>query len=1080
MPDFTELSDVFALIDANGDGTLCADEVAEFCHSFKPDVPTDQLLELMGGPTVDVSAFCDVACKLESLTGVPQSTMVSKFADQCHKELFLEVDKDNSGEISRNELRHLIEAMELRLTDDDLRRIFAEVDTDGSGFIDADEFCGIMPRLAPGMPLSRFVSKFKSITSARNQTMQRNLGTFSGKVKSRPIPRKLVRRPEPEEEPPPQIERRPPRARSPAAPPEQRTPEQQQRSRIRTPTQSPVQEDLCAQQEHDQQRAAPITPVLQGHQGGPVAFAGSRPRGTSRAGTLTIPVPSVPGAARSRSGSHVSKPMPGPARSRSPSQVSAAAADPVSQTLTSVARRASYAERTPTGGRALEAPAADPMSLTVTSARPEPAHRPLTPDQLAQTVRSHRSASPSADQLAQTMRSHRSVTPGADPAAQTVRSITPADQLAQSHRSVTPGADPAAQTVRSITPADPLSQTQRSAPGTPVQQTPPHRPAAVPKGNTAKAGQAAAAAAAPAAAVRNGSSVTNGSDTRAKGAGDGPASEACAAAAAGGDRSAAKKATRCSVCEKLRRDLKQAHEFLTQRDQIIRSRSSELARLRQLVADLERGQPAGGGVTQQEPCARCEQLSEKLDAQEVLSEARREAAEAADQEMWALRTALELRSNELEKLRTATQNFASSVAASQPELIGVCDQLVAAVAAVRSEAAKGEAEAFGGMEAHEVIADASTKRQTAQECIGNAEDRLADVLSQFNTPTGAEIPGPIAGIQSAHSVDDLFGQRSDSAAAVPPAPPGTFKSDLRDAATSDSVAHGYSQADLLATAPMGLQQQQQQGRRQRQNRSRPEVAQTRQKNSPRQPAAQSEHPFAPLPSTSRPRFSQLRGGALPEGSHGLTEVAALRAELAKRDLRIQTLGSKLDRAQEAILAGVDSYYRTPPRRLSSMTETDDPSQRETSRRRSASVGPPIRSASGSTERRWSSGDRRVRQATDRSLSPVFAQPPGLRECRAPPYASTGACAGPLALSPQRSLYSAPAACRSISADAAASELRSLLASASPDGSVPPLRPSLAPQLRCRSPPRPPLRCVTLDHTVVPAPSGSPAPALPLL
>lgn len=62
------------------------------------------------------------------------------------KEIFDLVDEDRSGQISKNELKKLMETLRLHPTEEELTAMMKEVDADGSGDIDFDEFVTVMSR----------------------------------------------------------------------------------------------------------------------------------------------------------------------------------------------------------------------------------------------------------------------------------------------------------------------------------------------------------------------------------------------------------------------------------------------------------------------------------------------------------------------------------------------------------------------------------------------------------------------------------------------------------------------------------------------------------------------------------------------------------------------------------------------------------------------------------------------------------------------------------------------------------------------------------------------------------------------
>jgi calmodulin len=62
------------------------------------------------------------------------------------KEIFDLVDEDRSGQISKNELKKLMETLRLHPTEEEHTAMMKEVDADGSGDIDFEEFVTVMSR----------------------------------------------------------------------------------------------------------------------------------------------------------------------------------------------------------------------------------------------------------------------------------------------------------------------------------------------------------------------------------------------------------------------------------------------------------------------------------------------------------------------------------------------------------------------------------------------------------------------------------------------------------------------------------------------------------------------------------------------------------------------------------------------------------------------------------------------------------------------------------------------------------------------------------------------------------------------
>eukprot|EP00756_Hemistasia_phaeocysticola_P054639 Hpha_TRINITY_DN30552_c0_g1::TRINITY_DN30552_c0_g1_i1::g.193709::m.193709 len=185
MGERRRLAEAFAVTDTDGDGVLSVSELEEFCRKFgKGNVPPPNVV---GSGEVRLDRFCSVVEWLERKSGVSCENIVTACIDSCYLDLFRVVDADHSGTISHTELRQLVDMMQLRLTDDDIRRIFREADTDTSGQIDADEFVTITKRIAPHLSVSEMNQRVRAAVEARRNRF-RNLWSVGAKKRGVTLP----------------------------------------------------------------------------------------------------------------------------------------------------------------------------------------------------------------------------------------------------------------------------------------------------------------------------------------------------------------------------------------------------------------------------------------------------------------------------------------------------------------------------------------------------------------------------------------------------------------------------------------------------------------------------------------------------------------------------------------------------------------------------------------------------------------------------------------------------------------------------------------------------------------------------
>ena len=134
------LRQAFIKMDKNGDGHLSKAELVEGSAQIKDCQLTEKdwdlalkLMDLNGNGVIDYTEF--IAGCLQSYDYVKESNL---------KHAFAYFDKDNSGTISKEELKECLSSDELLIEDEDIEKIIAEVDLDKDGQIDYKEFIQMM------------------------------------------------------------------------------------------------------------------------------------------------------------------------------------------------------------------------------------------------------------------------------------------------------------------------------------------------------------------------------------------------------------------------------------------------------------------------------------------------------------------------------------------------------------------------------------------------------------------------------------------------------------------------------------------------------------------------------------------------------------------------------------------------------------------------------------------------------------------------------------------------------------------------------------------------------------------------
>ncbi|MDM8561538.1 EF-hand domain-containing protein [Thiotrichales bacterium HSG14] len=130
-----EFKEVFDLFDADGNGSLSKDELANVMHSLGMN-PTNEDLEAIFIKTdTDLNNAIDFTEFLQWITNKVDITSKEDLRD-----IFQLIDSDGNGVLSHDELRELLNALRIDLSDDEITQLIQQADLDGNGVIDYNEF----------------------------------------------------------------------------------------------------------------------------------------------------------------------------------------------------------------------------------------------------------------------------------------------------------------------------------------------------------------------------------------------------------------------------------------------------------------------------------------------------------------------------------------------------------------------------------------------------------------------------------------------------------------------------------------------------------------------------------------------------------------------------------------------------------------------------------------------------------------------------------------------------------------------------------------------------------------------------
>ncbi|XP_066336426.1 calmodulin-like isoform X2 [Miscanthus floridulus] len=137
-----EFREAFSLFDKDGDGTITTKELGTVMRSLGQSPTEEELQGMVDEVDADGSGAIDFQ---EFLTLLARQMREANGADEDElREAFRVFDQDQNGFISRDELRHVLQNLGEKLSDEELAEMLREADSDGDGQINYTEFAKVM------------------------------------------------------------------------------------------------------------------------------------------------------------------------------------------------------------------------------------------------------------------------------------------------------------------------------------------------------------------------------------------------------------------------------------------------------------------------------------------------------------------------------------------------------------------------------------------------------------------------------------------------------------------------------------------------------------------------------------------------------------------------------------------------------------------------------------------------------------------------------------------------------------------------------------------------------------------------
>ncbi len=142
IPEFKlkDYREAFDLFDKDKDGGITAKELASVMRSLNQEPTEFEINEMIaevdkdGNGVIDFSEFVELMSKRSKENDIEDEVINA----------FKVFDKDGQGQISCQELYHIMTTLGDKLTEEEVEEMLREGDLDGNGFINYEEFVRMM------------------------------------------------------------------------------------------------------------------------------------------------------------------------------------------------------------------------------------------------------------------------------------------------------------------------------------------------------------------------------------------------------------------------------------------------------------------------------------------------------------------------------------------------------------------------------------------------------------------------------------------------------------------------------------------------------------------------------------------------------------------------------------------------------------------------------------------------------------------------------------------------------------------------------------------------------------------------
>jgi len=139
-----EIHDVFLLFDQDGNGQISNKEFKHFLDALGHPTTQEEMNDMMLHIDQDKNGTLSEVEFIDFMSSKMSAMEEHESPEELTRALFAVFDKDNSGSITAQELRHTLQSLGTTLSEDDLHDFVKDFDESGEGHIDLEEFARVI------------------------------------------------------------------------------------------------------------------------------------------------------------------------------------------------------------------------------------------------------------------------------------------------------------------------------------------------------------------------------------------------------------------------------------------------------------------------------------------------------------------------------------------------------------------------------------------------------------------------------------------------------------------------------------------------------------------------------------------------------------------------------------------------------------------------------------------------------------------------------------------------------------------------------------------------------------------------